>query len=179
MEVNGRSIAIISEAVGGTNVDNCPHSCTSKPCGPLAQCVPNLESYECQCNPSNLQCNKAEELSVQQTRSSRTSFNFTGVTGNRSTIPANGKNALESKLTMTTTTTTTMASGLPLAASMPVSSIAASNEAQTNLRKVDKTTTITTTTTTLIAAASPPSSTIKYRIRMKILPIIILSMHHH
>lgn len=66
LEINGRSVSIISEAVGGTNVDNCPHACTMKPCGVLAQCVPNLESYECQCNPSNLQCNQAEELSVQQ-----------------------------------------------------------------------------------------------------------------
>lgn len=143
--MNGRSIAIISEAVGGTNVDNCPHSCSSKPCGPLAQCVPNLESYECQCNPSNLQCNKAEELSIQQTRSSRTSFNFTGVSDNRSSILANVKTALYSKLTTTTTTTTATASAL--ATSMPVNSIIASTAAQTNLRKVDKTTTTTTTTT--------------------------------
>lgn len=69
LEVNGRPMSIISEAVGGTNVDNCPHFCTNstKPCGPLAQCIPNMDSYECQCNPANVQCNKAEELSIQQT----------------------------------------------------------------------------------------------------------------
>lgn len=66
MEINGRPLSIISEAVGGTNVDNCPHACNTNPCGPFAQCIPNLENYECQCNPSNLQCNKAEELSSQQ-----------------------------------------------------------------------------------------------------------------
>lgn len=63
MEINGRQLSIISEALGGTNVDNCPHACVARPCGPLAKCVPILENYECQCNPSSsIQCNKAEEL---------------------------------------------------------------------------------------------------------------------
>lgn len=62
-------MSIISEAIGGANVDNCPHACKTKPCGPLAQCIPNLESYECQCNKTNLQCNKAEELSLPLTTS--------------------------------------------------------------------------------------------------------------
>lgn len=66
LEINGRSLSIISEAVGGTNVDNCPHACIKKPCGPFAECIPNFESYECQCNPTNVQCNKAEELTSQQ-----------------------------------------------------------------------------------------------------------------
>lgn len=61
--MNGRAISIISEALGGTNVDNCPHACVARPCGPLAKCVPHLENYECQCNPTNTLCNKAEELS--------------------------------------------------------------------------------------------------------------------
>lgn len=77
--MNGRVISIISEALGGTNVDNCPHACVARPCGPLAKCVPHLENYECQCNPTNAMCNKAEELSsetvsmVQQTKSSKSS----------------------------------------------------------------------------------------------------------
>lgn len=77
MELNGRAISIISEALGGTNVDNCPHACVARPCGPLAKCVPHLENYECQCNPSNALCNKAEELSsesiilVQQFKSTK------------------------------------------------------------------------------------------------------------
>lgn len=63
--INERPISIISEALGGSNVDNCPHACVARPCGPLAQCVPNLENYECQCNPNNNNaqlCNKAEEV---------------------------------------------------------------------------------------------------------------------
>lgn len=51
--------------MGGTNVDNCPHACVARPCGPLAKCVPHLENYECQCNPTNALCNKAEELSSE------------------------------------------------------------------------------------------------------------------
>ncbi|XP_062708922.1 uncharacterized protein LOC109430547 [Aedes albopictus] len=62
VDINDRTISIISEALGGSNVENCPHACVARPCGPLAKCVPNLDSYECQCNPQNKQCNKAEEL---------------------------------------------------------------------------------------------------------------------
>lgn len=66
LEINGRIVSVISEAVGGTNVDNCPHACIKKPCGPFAQCIPNMDNYECQCSPLNVQCNKAEELTSQQ-----------------------------------------------------------------------------------------------------------------
>lgn len=62
VDINDRTISIISEALGGSNVENCPHACVARPCGPLAKCVPNLDSYECQCNPQNKQCNQAEEL---------------------------------------------------------------------------------------------------------------------
>ncbi|XP_058461407.1 uncharacterized protein LOC131436607 isoform X2 [Malaya genurostris] len=62
VDINDRTISIISEALGGSNVENCPHACVARPCGPLAKCIPNLDSYECQCNPQNKQCNKAEEL---------------------------------------------------------------------------------------------------------------------
>ncbi|XP_050098392.1 uncharacterized protein LOC126579122 isoform X2 [Anopheles aquasalis] len=62
IDINDRTISIISEALGGSNVENCPHACVARPCGPLAKCVPNLDTYECQCNPQNQQCNKAEEL---------------------------------------------------------------------------------------------------------------------
>lgn len=144
MEVNGRSIAIISEAVGGTNVDNCPHSCTNKPCGPLAECIPNLDSYECQCNPSNIQCNKAEELTVVQAtiHSGLTStFNFTGVSGgNRSSISANDtKNPLD--LT-TATASASVQTNLP-----EVHEIAATAAAESEAATSTKTTTFTTTTT--------------------------------
>ncbi|XP_055626066.1 uncharacterized protein LOC129768435 isoform X2 [Toxorhynchites rutilus septentrionalis] len=62
VDINDRTLSIISEALGGSNVENCPHACVARPCGPLAKCVPNLDSYECQCNPRNKMCNKAEEL---------------------------------------------------------------------------------------------------------------------
>lgn len=81
VELNGRPISIISEALGGTNVDNCPHACVARPCGPLAKCVPHLENYECQCNPTNALCNKAEELSsetismVKQVKSTESTTN--------------------------------------------------------------------------------------------------------
>lgn len=66
LEINERPVSIIAEALGGSNVDNCPHACVAKPCGLLAKCIPNLESYECECNPQNIQCNKAEEVSEEQ-----------------------------------------------------------------------------------------------------------------
>ncbi|XP_055610114.1 pikachurin isoform X2 [Uranotaenia lowii] len=62
VDINDRTISIISEALGGSNVENCPHACVARPCGPLAKCVPVLDSYECQCHPQNRQCNQAEEL---------------------------------------------------------------------------------------------------------------------
>uniref|UniRef100_A0A336M7N9 CSON011653 protein n=1 Tax=Culicoides sonorensis TaxID=179676 RepID=A0A336M7N9_CULSO len=66
--INEKPISIISEALGGSNVDNCPHACVARPCGAFAQCIPNLENYECQCNPNNNNaqlCNKAEEVPVK------------------------------------------------------------------------------------------------------------------
>lgn len=66
-EINNRPISIISEALGGSNVDNCPHACVARPCGTLEQCIPNLESYECRCSTmNNVQCNKAEEVPVEE-----------------------------------------------------------------------------------------------------------------
>lgn len=73
VDINERPLSIISEALGGSNVDNCPHACVARPCGPLARCIPNLESYECQCNPQNAQCNKAEEVAL--TSSTLTTLN--------------------------------------------------------------------------------------------------------
>lgn len=86
-------MSIISEAVGGTNVDNCPHFCTNttKPCGPLAQCIPSMDSYECQCNPANLQCNKAEELFVQQTVAQAQAATTQPIDGQSSAISPNGQ----------------------------------------------------------------------------------------
>lgn len=48
----------MSEAIGGSNVADCPHACTSKPCGSLAKCVPQLDNFECVCSRFNKQCNQ-------------------------------------------------------------------------------------------------------------------------
>lgn len=52
--------------MGGTNIGNCPHACVARPCGPLAECVPQMESYECRCSSLNSQCNKAAEVSMEE-----------------------------------------------------------------------------------------------------------------
>ncbi|XP_065369844.1 uncharacterized protein SP2353 [Calliphora vicina] len=66
IEINGHSLAIVSEALGGTNIGNCPHACVARPCGPLAECVPQMESYECRCSAYNAQCNKEAEVSIEE-----------------------------------------------------------------------------------------------------------------
>ncbi|GLG97429.1 Protocadherin-like wing polarity protein stan, partial [Gryllus bimaculatus] len=43
--VNGRPLQIVSAALGGVNVDNCPHPCAAQPCGRGGQCVPERDSY--------------------------------------------------------------------------------------------------------------------------------------
>lgn len=108
VELNGRLISIISEALGGTNVDNCPHACVARPCGPLARCVPHLENYECQCNPANALCNKAEELSSesismqQQVQSTESTINVNktarGLTKADKTTPYSIVTLLDSKI---------------------------------------------------------------------------------
>ncbi|KAI8127505.1 Pikachurin, partial [Lucilia cuprina] len=66
IEINGHSLAIVSEALGGSNIGNCPHACVARPCGPLAECVPQMESYECRCSAYNAQCNKEAEVSIEE-----------------------------------------------------------------------------------------------------------------
>uniref|UniRef100_A0A1I8QC63 Pikachurin n=1 Tax=Stomoxys calcitrans TaxID=35570 RepID=A0A1I8QC63_STOCA len=61
IEINGHPLSIISEALGGTNIGNCPHACVARPCGPLSECVPQMESYECRCSAYNEQCKKAKK----------------------------------------------------------------------------------------------------------------------
>lgn len=51
-------MSIMSEAVGGSNVADCPHACTTRPCGSLAQCIPSYENYECVCSQFNDECNQ-------------------------------------------------------------------------------------------------------------------------
>lgn len=62
IDVNGHSLGIVAEALGGSNIGNCPHACVARPCGPLAECVPQMESYECRCSIYNERCNKAAEV---------------------------------------------------------------------------------------------------------------------
>ncbi|XP_017475143.1 PREDICTED: uncharacterized protein LOC108365595 isoform X1 [Rhagoletis zephyria] len=66
IDINGHSLAIVSEALGGTNIGNCPHACVARPCGPLAECIPQMESYECRCNAFSSQCNRAAEVTMEE-----------------------------------------------------------------------------------------------------------------
>ncbi|XP_068140067.1 pikachurin [Drosophila tropicalis] len=56
IEINGKTLGIVSEALGGSNLDNCPHACAARPCGSSAECVPRMENYECRCRLLNKQC---------------------------------------------------------------------------------------------------------------------------
>ncbi|KAK9877461.1 hypothetical protein WA026_018570 [Henosepilachna vigintioctopunctata] len=49
--VNGRAMPIVAEALGGANVDNCPHPCVAKPCGEDGECVPEMDYFTCRCKP--------------------------------------------------------------------------------------------------------------------------------
>lgn len=66
IDINGHSLGIVAEALGGSNIGNCPHACVARPCGPLAECVPQMESYECRCSIHNERCNKAAEVPPEQ-----------------------------------------------------------------------------------------------------------------
>ncbi|XP_062132511.1 uncharacterized protein LOC133843116 isoform X2 [Drosophila sulfurigaster albostrigata] len=66
IDINGHSLGIVAEALGGSNIANCPHACVARPCGPLAECVPQMESYECRCSIYNERCNKAAEVPPEQ-----------------------------------------------------------------------------------------------------------------
>ncbi|XP_054739354.1 uncharacterized protein LOC129245297 [Anastrepha obliqua] len=71
IDINGHSLSIISEALGGTNIGNCPHACVARPCGPLAECIPQMESYECRCNAFHSQCNRAPEVAMEKSQINR------------------------------------------------------------------------------------------------------------
>ncbi|XP_019866819.1 pikachurin [Aethina tumida] len=51
VQINGRLVAILAEALGGANVDNCPHPCVARPCGEDGECVPQLDYFTCRCKP--------------------------------------------------------------------------------------------------------------------------------
>ncbi|XP_026467797.1 pikachurin-like [Ctenocephalides felis] len=48
--INDRTINVLAEALGGSNVDNCPHPCITNPCGPDGQCIPVMDYFTCKCN---------------------------------------------------------------------------------------------------------------------------------
>jgi hypothetical protein len=47
VRINGRTVPILAEALGGANVDNCPHPCIARPCGEDGECVPELDYFTC------------------------------------------------------------------------------------------------------------------------------------
>ena len=49
--INGRTVSILAEALGGANVDNCPHPCVARPCGEDGECVPEMDYFTCRCKP--------------------------------------------------------------------------------------------------------------------------------
>ncbi|KAG5891301.1 hypothetical protein JTB14_000182 [Gonioctena quinquepunctata] len=49
--INGRPLSILAEALGGANVDNCPHPCVARPCGEDGNCVPEMDYFTCRCKP--------------------------------------------------------------------------------------------------------------------------------
>lgn len=49
--INGRTVPILAEALGGANVDNCPHPCVARPCGEDGECIPQLDYFTCRCKP--------------------------------------------------------------------------------------------------------------------------------
>ncbi|XP_060522277.1 pikachurin [Cylas formicarius] len=51
VQINGRTVAILAEALGGANVDNCPHPCVARPCGEDGECVPEMDYFTCRCKP--------------------------------------------------------------------------------------------------------------------------------
>ncbi|XP_056640683.1 pikachurin [Diorhabda sublineata] len=51
VRINGKPVSILAEALGGANVDNCPHPCVARPCGEDGECVPEMEYFSCKCKP--------------------------------------------------------------------------------------------------------------------------------
>ncbi|XP_050295115.1 pikachurin [Anthonomus grandis grandis] len=51
VQINGRPFAILAEALGGANVDNCPHPCVARPCGEDGVCIPEMDYFTCRCKP--------------------------------------------------------------------------------------------------------------------------------
>ncbi|EDW02563.1 GH22063 [Drosophila grimshawi] len=134
IDINGHSLGIVAEALGGSNIGNCPHACVARPCGPLAECVPQMESYECRCSIYNERCNKAAEVPPEQLPALTMLHNARPLEGkphkgvgesaskhkNHATKRKNlHKRKTTKAATTTTTPTTTTTTALPLAAVAP------------------------------------------------------------
>lgn len=48
--INDQPLSVVSAALGGVNVANCPHPCSARPCG-TARCLPAKERFTCACRP--------------------------------------------------------------------------------------------------------------------------------
>ncbi|XP_044746396.1 pikachurin [Coccinella septempunctata] len=53
LRIGGRQIPILAEALGGANVNNCPHPCVAKPCGEDGECIPEMDYFTCRCKPGH------------------------------------------------------------------------------------------------------------------------------
>lgn len=51
VSINSRAVPILAEALGGTNIDNCPHPCITRPCGEDGECIPQMDYFTCRCKP--------------------------------------------------------------------------------------------------------------------------------
>jgi len=47
--INNQPLQILAAALGGVNVDNCPHPCVTRPCGDEGRCVPEMDYFTCEC----------------------------------------------------------------------------------------------------------------------------------
>ncbi|KAJ8884253.1 hypothetical protein PR048_016110, partial [Dryococelus australis] len=47
--INNEPLQMVAAALGGVNVDNCPHPCVARPCGEQGRCVPHGDYFTCDC----------------------------------------------------------------------------------------------------------------------------------
>lgn len=47
--INEKPLRIMGSAMSGVNLENCAHPCLRNPCGHGGHCVPQLDSWKCEC----------------------------------------------------------------------------------------------------------------------------------